>query len=112
MKKGLKVLLIVLLGCLLLVGLVAVWLQVKYLDFKNDVIGKTSEEIQEQYGEFDNSYTSPNADGMYRNTVCSYIVIEKRVGALGTKPPYLVSISFDSDGVADEVFFQQGGFGG
>lgn len=112
MKKVFRVGAVVFLGLLVVAGITAVCLQLKYLEFKDNVIGKTSIEVQERYGKFDNSYTSPDADGEYRQTVCSYIVIRKRVGLLGTEPPYLVSISFDANGIADDVFFQQGGFGG
>lgn len=112
MKKELKIALIILLGLLVIVGVILSSLQLKYLDFKNNVIGKTSAEIQERYGEFDNFQMHPGADGLFRNTSCSYVVIRECVGFLGTTPPYVISIGFDSNGVAYRVFLEQGGFGG
>ena len=112
MNKKLKVLLIVLLSLLIISFTLLSCLQLKYINLKRDFIGKTSNEIQSKYGEFDNRYTPPDADGVYRNTVCSYNVIDARVGFLGTEPPYLLSIRFDADGIAYEIFFQQGGLGG
>ena len=119
MKKGLKIALIVMIGLVLIVGIVLACCQYKYLNYKNDyqefkdnVLGKSSAEVEELYGEFDETGMPRGDDGLYRNTRCSYIVIEARVGYLGTTPPWVVSIGFDANGIADSVCFEQGGFGG
>lgn len=119
MKKGLKIALIVMAGLIIIVGAVLACCQYKYMEeknkyqeFKDNVLGKTSAEIEEIYGEFDNTGMRRGDDGLFRSTRCSYIVIEKRVGFLGTTPPWVISIGFDANGVAYRVCFEQGGFGG
>ena len=119
MKKGLKIALIVMTVLALIVGIVLACCQFKYLEYKKDymefkdnVLGKTSAEVEEIYGKFDNAGMRRGDDGLFRSTRCSYIVIEKRVGFLGTTPPWVISIGFDSNGVAYRVCFEQGGFGG
>lgn len=119
MKKGLKIALVVMTVLALIIGIVLACCQYKYMElkneyqeFKDDVLGKTSAEIEEIYGKFDNAGMPRGDDGLFRSTRCSYIVIEERVGFLGTTPPWVISIGFDSNGVAYRVCFEQGGFGG
>ena len=52
----------------------------------DDFIGLTSVEIVEKHGKFDHRHSSPSPDGLYRNTMCGYIVKEAVVGFLGTYP--------------------------
>ena len=67
---------------------------------ERDLLGKTSAEIVEQYGEFDCIGTPADADGLYRSTTCGYAIREARAGFLGTNPEMLFFISFDANGVA------------
>ena len=83
-----------------------------YMEFRDNVLGKTSAEIEELYGEFDNSGMRRGEDGLFRSTRCSYIAIPERITFMGTTPPWVISISFDANGIAWRVCFEQGGFGG
>lgn len=80
--------------------------------YAEDFIGMTSQEIIEQYGEFDHTHNSPGADRLYRNTMCGYIVKDAAVGFLGTDPPEYFLIHFGSDGIAYKCTYEAGGWGG
>ena len=67
---------------------------------ESDLIGKTSSQIVEVYGEFDCIGMSADADGLYRNCRCGYTIRESRTGFLGTEPEVLFYIVFDGDGIA------------
>ena len=69
---------------------------------EKDFIGKTSAEIEAEYGKFDCVMMPPDNDGLYRNCRCGYTIKEPRVGFLGTDPEVLFFISFDKNGVAYE----------
>ena len=79
---------------------------------EEDFIGLTSQEIIDKYGDFDHCHQSPDDDGIYRNTMCGYIVKEEHVGYLGTTPADYFLIHFDSEGIAYECTIEQGGWGG
>ncbi len=71
------------------------------------IIGKTSDEIQERFGEFDGSYSRNSLkypeyclDGDYKNAVGYYITKPSRVGYLGTDPEERFVIVFDENGFA------------
>ena len=71
------------------------------------IIGKTSDEVQERFGEFDGSrsrhplkYPEYCVDGDYKYAVCYYITKPSRVGYFGTDPEERFSIIFDEKGVA------------
>lgn len=66
----------------------------------NDFIGKTSAQIEEEFGTFDCCGKPASEDGLYRNTACGYTIKESRVGFLGTDPEVLIFISFDENGIA------------
>ena len=66
----------------------------------DDFIGKTSAQIESEYGTFDCCGMPVSADGLYRNTACGYTVKEPRVGFLGSTPEVLFFITFDETGVA------------
>jgi len=74
--------------------------------YKDDwILGKTSSEIEEKYGEF---YLSPTdseyiKDGNYVSCACAYKIREKRVGFMGTDPEMFYRIYFDADGKAYKV---------
>ena len=63
------------------------------------IIGKTSAEVIDKYGEFDCTYMPAGEDGLYRSK-CGYTVKESRRGFLGTSPEVLLFISFDENGIA------------
>ena len=65
-----------------------------------DFIGKSSAQIEAEYGAFDCCGMPINEDGLYRNTSCGYTVKEPRTGFLGTEPEILFFITFDENGIA------------
>ena len=113
MKKGLKIALVVMTVLALIVGIVLACCQLwylkcknEYLEFEDSVLGKNSDQVQEMYGKFDHYSGYPYEDGLFRFTGCSYTIIGKRVGYLGTTPPYMVTIVFDGNGIAIDVYCQ------
>ena len=66
----------------------------------DDFIGKTSAEIEAEFGTFDCCFMPANEDGLYCNTACGYIIKESRVGFLGADPEVLIFITFDESGMA------------
>ena len=83
------------------------------------IIGKTSVEIQEQYGTFyrvellpDSRYVQADADVFYKNADCYYLIEEERVGWLGTYPEEYFVIRFDENGIAIDCYEELGGKGG
>lgn len=68
---------------------------------ESDIIGLTSAEIIEKYGDFDRATGTPDADGLYRNCRCDYLTREKRKGFLDGIPPEYFMIYFNDDGIAD-----------
>lgn len=67
---------------------------------EDDIIGLTSVEIVEKYGDFDRPQGKPNEDGLYRNCACGYLISEAKKGYLGTTPPEYFMITFDENGIA------------
>ncbi|MBR6776885.1 MAG: hypothetical protein IKM27_03975 [Clostridia bacterium] len=67
---------------------------------EDDIIGLTSAEIIEKYGEFDRPQGKPGEDGLYRNCACGYLISEAKTGYLGTTPPEYFMITFDENGIA------------
>ena len=83
------------------------------------IIGKTSVEIQEQYGTFyrvellpGGPYVQADADVFYKNADCYYLIKEERVGYLGTYPEEYFVIRFDENGIAVDCYEELGGKGG
>ncbi len=74
---------------------------------EDDVIGLTSSEIIEKYGDFDRKRGTPDEDGLYRDCECGYLISEKKVGFLGTTPPEYFMIYFDENGVAVWCDYEQ-----
>ena len=76
-----------------------------------DFVGKTSAQIEAEYGAFDCCGMPVSEDGLYRNTSCGYTVKEPRTGFLGTEPEILFFITFDECGkaVACEEGYRPGG---
>lgn len=74
---------------------------------EEDMIGLTSAEIIEKFGEFDRKNGKPDPDGLYRHCGCGYLVAPAKVGFLGTTPPEYFMIVFDDDGVAIRCYYLQ-----
>lgn len=74
-------------------------------------LGKTSAQIEIEFGEFDCIGMPADGDGLYRNCRCGYTLREPRKGFLGTQPETIFFISFDENGVAVrcEEDFRPGG---
>ncbi len=100
----------VLVAALLLLG---IWgcSQGKYKEA--DFLGKTSLEIEEKFGKFEQIFSRADTDGLYRNCACGYITKDAVRGFLGTDPPEYFLVYFDSDGIAYECRKNiPGGWGG
>lgn len=74
---------------------------------EDEIIGLTSFEIIEKYGDFDRKQGVPCEDGLYRDCACGYLISEKRVGFFGTIPPEYFMIYFDEDGFAHWCEYEQ-----
>ena len=66
----------------------------------DDFIGLSSQQIVEEFGEFDNIGMPPNEDGLYCNCECGYVIAETKSGILGTISPELFMIRFDANSIA------------
>ena len=67
---------------------------------EEDFIGKTSVEIENEYGSFDCTEMFADEDGLYRKCKCGYTIKESQMGFLGTSDEILYFISFDENGIA------------
>jgi len=67
---------------------------------ESDVIGLTSAEIVEKYGDFDRKQGIPDSEGLYRDCGCGYLTKEAKKGFFGTTPEEYFMIYFDDDGIA------------
>lgn len=74
---------------------------------EDEIVGLTSIEIVEKYGDFDRTQGFPGEDGLYRDCACGYLISEKRVGFFGTTPPEYFMIYFDEDGFAHWCRYEQ-----
>ena len=96
--------------CILFVVIVAILLCFSSCGTKYDekeIIGLTSIEVVEKYGNFDRKHGYPNEDGLYCNCACGYLIKPKKVGYLGTTPPEYFMIYFDENGVATLARYEQ-----
>lgn len=71
---------------------------VKYKE--EQFLGKTSAEIENEYGQFDCVFMPANEDGSYRSCRCGYTIKDSRTGFWGTSPELLFFIYFDGNGIA------------
>ncbi len=94
--KILNIVVLLLLGVLLITAFSGCS---KYTE--DDIIGLTSLEIIEKYGDFDRKRGTPDEDGLYRDCACGYLISEKETDFFGTTPPEYFMIYFDENGVAD-----------
>ncbi|MBE6579774.1 MAG: hypothetical protein E7651_08235 [Ruminococcaceae bacterium] len=83
------------------------------------IVGKTSVEIQEQYGTFymvkllpDSRYVQADTEVLYTNAKGYYLIEDERVGWLGTYPEEYFVIRFDENGIAVDCYEELGGKGG
>lgn len=67
-----------------------------------DFIGKTAEQIINEYGPFDCVDMAVGEDGLYRNGECGYTIKEPQRGFLGTSEEILFFIMFDENGIATD----------
>lgn len=74
---------------------------------EDDILGSSSLEIMDRYGDFDRAQSSPDGDGLYRDCACGYLVTEAKKGFLGTTPPEYFMIYFDEDGIAVLCRYEQ-----
>lgn len=71
------------------------------VDFDDDeIVGLTSSQIIEKYGDFDRKQGSIESDGLYHDCACGYLVSKEKKDFLGTTPPKYYMIYFDNDGIA------------
>lgn len=66
------------------------------------IIGKTSQEIIEIYGDFDRTLVPANEDGLYSKCKCGYTIKEAQQGFLGMSEEKLLFITFDENSIAIE----------
>lgn len=66
----------------------------------DDFTGKTSAQIEAEFGPFDCTEMPAGEDGFYRSTQCGYTVKEPQKGFLGTSPEMLFFITFDENAIA------------
>lgn len=92
--------------CLLcLVSLLALCLSgcAKYAP--NHFLGKTSAQIEKQYGNYDLAGVSfVSTDSSYRGFGYGYLIKESQVGFLGTTPAEYFFIVFDENGIAVDCY--------
>ena len=74
---------------------------------EEDIVGLSSDEIVDKYGDFDRKQGNPDSSGLYRDCLCGYLVTEARKGFLGTTPPEYFMIHFDENGIADWCIYEQ-----
>ena len=74
---------------------------------EDEIIGLTSAEVIEKYGEFDRIQGTPGDDGLYRDCSCGYLVKEAQKGYFGTTSPEYLMIHFDENGIADLCKYEQ-----
>ena len=63
-------------------------------------LGKTSGQIEAEFGAFDCIGKPADNDGIYRNCSCGYTLRESRAGFLQAQQEIIYFITFDENGVA------------
>lgn len=117
MKKTTKKTVIIIISALLvcIVASVIVYAVVKsvYPYNKMWIMGKTSAEIIERYGEFEHFSTTPiYVDGLYIWTTAGYVLKEKGNGLFDPPSDVFFLISFDENGRAYSINDHQYRLGG
>ena len=76
------------------------------------ILGKTTEQVVERYGDFIRYVPTRSTDGQIQYYIASYTLKPRKVGFLGTYNGVLFSIKFDKDGIAFECYKELDGEGG
>ena len=72
---------------------------------ERNIIGKTSAEIEAQYGKFNLvGAIFVTLDSLYAGYGCGYKLKESHVGSLGTTPAVYLFIVFDENGIATACY--------
>lgn len=74
---------------------------------EDEIIGLTSVEVTEKYGNFDRVQGTVGKDGLYRSCACGYLISEKQTGFFGSAYPEYFMIFFDENGIADHCRREQ-----
>lgn len=69
-----------------------------------DFLGKTSAQIEAQYGQFDIRGSFVSTDNKHRDYGCGYLIKESQVGFLGTTPAEYFFIVFNENGIATACY--------
>ncbi len=67
---------------------------------EDQFLGKTSAEIENEYGPFDCVLMPASEEGLYRDCTCGYTIKEPKTLFFGTSPETLFFIRFDENGIA------------
>lgn len=76
------------------------------------IIGKTSSEIEQRYGEFDRFEWGYRDDGLLHSTDAGYIIKESQVSWHGKTTEELFVVHFNEEGIADSCRLAPGNWGG
>ena len=79
----------------------------KYIYDADEVVGLTSIQIVEKYGDFDRSPGYPNEDGLYCKTYCGYLITPASKGLFGSPYPEYFMIYFNENGVATYATYRE-----
>lgn len=79
----------------------------KYKYDADEVVGLTSIEIVEKYGDFDRSPGYPNEEGLYCNVYCGYLIKSASKGFFGSPYPEYFMIYFNENGVATAASYRE-----
>ena len=107
MKKAVKIVALLVLVSMVFAGCAKMPLW--FIKYDEDwIIGKTKEQIEAKYGEFDSyyrrvKYVDGVPTGEYVN-VGRYVLQEEKVGYLGTDPAVFFIIDFNEAGIADNCY--------
>lgn len=76
------------------------------------IIGKTSAEIEEKYGQFQRISNPYHEDGLLYRTDAGYIIKKSRVSWHGKTTEVLFVVRFNQDGLASYCGIEPGNWGG
>ncbi len=74
---------------------------------EESIIGLSSAEIVEKFGDFDRKQGEPDNRGLYCDCACGYLISEAKAGFFGATPPEYFMIYFDENGIADFCRYEQ-----
>lgn len=76
------------------------------------IVGKTSEQVIERYGDFESYTATIGEDGLYRSGACFYKLKPARKGYFGTDYGTHLCIWFDENGIATKCYDELSDIGG